>query len=239
MIKKETVFILPLFLLLSCGNDFEKNPVDNMIMEMASVPVYSILLHDMNVEGSIFEDYFHQYKVVKISENGEPEESTTPWIEVSEENFSKHIDHLGMEIASKSEDGKVSKIASPPGYSNFVGNPQYGQWVNSGGSSFWQFYGQYMFLNSMFNLMEFPTRRSHYDTYRRDFYGRKPYYGAGEGGAKIFGTGSTFTRKTNPGSSWNNKPNSFKSKVRNSVSRSGTRYNSSSSLRSRGGGFGK
>lgn len=239
MIKKELLFILPAFLLLSCGNDFEKNPVDNMIKEMSSVPVYSILLLDMNVEGSIFEDYYHKYKVVKILKNGKPEETTTPWIEVSEENFSKHIDHMGMELASKSEDGKVSKIASPPGYSNFVGNPQYGQWVNSGGSSFWQFYGQYMFLNSMFNMMDFPTRRTHYNTYRRDYYGRKPYYGVGGGNLRTFGTGSTYTRTTNPGSSWNNKPNSFKSRVRNSVTRSGSRYNGSSSLRSRGGGFGK
>ena len=69
---------------------------------------------------------------------------------------------MGMEIVSKGEDGKVSKTAAPPDYNNFVGNERYGQWVQgSGGGSFWQFYGQYMFLNTMFNMATFPARSAH------------------------------------------------------------------------------
>jgi hypothetical protein len=239
MIRKLAVFTFLALVLTSCGNSFEKSPLDNLIRDMSDVPAYSIILHDMNVEGTVFEDYFHQYEIIEIKKDGAPEKRLTDWVQVPEELFSKHIDDMGMELVSKSTDGKVTKTAAPPGYNNFVGNEQYGQWVNRGGTSFWEFYGQYMFLNSMFNLATYPVRRSYYDTYRTDYRGRRPYYGSTGAGGRIFGTGGSYTRQAYGGSSWNRKSSSFKDKVRTSVSRSGTRYNGSSSTRSRGGGFGK
>lgn len=239
MIKKCFLFVFLIPFLTSCGSSFEKSPVDEIARDLSEVPAYSVILHDMNVEGTVFKDYFHKYEIVKVREEGPPEKQLTSWMEVPEEDFKKHIDHMGMEIVSKGPDGKVNKTASPPGYSNFVGNEKYGQWHNSNGGSFWQFYGQYMFLNSMFNLGGFPVRRSYYDTYRRDYHGRKPFFGTSSSGGKRYGTGSSYTNKTNAGSSWSSKSSSFKSKVRNSVTRSGSRYNSSGSTRSRGGGFGK
>ena len=240
MIRNLFFYFLLAFVLTSCSSGFEKSPLDNFIRDMSDVPAYSIILHDMNVEGAVFEDYFHQYEIVKVKEGAEPERIVTEWIEVPEELFQKHIDHMGMEIVSKGEDGKVNKTAAPPGYNNFVGNEKYGSWVNSGGSSFWQFYGQYMFLNTMFNMATFPARRSYYDTYRTDYYGRRPYYGpTTSGGGRTFGTGSAYTRRSTAGNTWNSKNTSFKNKVRRSVTRSSGRSTSSSSMRSRGGGFGK
>lgn len=231
---------LVVFVQVSCEEGFEKSPLDVLIRDMSEVPAYSIILHDMNVEGAVFEDYYHQYEIIKVNQQGQPEKSLTEWIEVPEALFSEHVEHMGMEIVSKSEAGGVSKTAAPPGYNNFVGNERYGQWVSGNGGSFWQFYGQYMFLNSLFNLATFPVQRSYYDTYRRDYRDRKPYFGpAYAGGSRTFGTGSAYTRRASMGSTWNTKSSSFKDKVRNSVSRSGSRYNSSSSMRSRGGGFGK
>lgn len=241
MIRQILLYPLLALLFISCGSDFEKSPLDKFTKELSDVPAYSVILHDMNVEGTVFEDYFHQYEIIKVGKNGEPEKVITPWTEVSEDVFREHIDHMGMEVLSKGEDGKVSKTAAPPGYNNFVGNQQYGQWVQgNNGSSFWQFYGQYMFLNTMFNMATFPARRSYYDTYRTDYYGRKPYFGpSSSGGGRTFGTGSTYTSRTSAGSTWNTKNTSFKNRVRNSVTRSGSRYSGSSSTRSRGGGFGK
>lgn len=247
MIQKLFLFIVLAVTLSSCGGGFEKSPLDNIIRDMSDVPAYSVILHDMNVEGTIFDDYYHQYEIIKIKEGAEPERTITDWIEVPEELFQKHIDHMGMEIVSKGDDGKVNKTAAPPGYNNFVGNEKYGSWVsNNSGGSFWQFYGQYMFLNTMFNMATFPARRSYYDTYRTDYYGRRPYYGpTTSGGGRTFGTGGAYTSRTTAGSTWNTKNTSFKNKVRRSVTRSGSnsrssgRYNSSGSMRSRGGGFGK
>jgi hypothetical protein len=246
MIRKLFLFLFLISGFSSCGNGFEKNPVDNLVRDYSDVPAYSIILHDMNVEGTIFKDYFHQYEIVKVKEDTPPEKELTGWIEVPEEVFSKHIDHMGMEIVSKGPDGKVNKTASPPGYSNFVGNEKYGSWQSHNGGSFWQFYGQYMFLNSMFNLATFPVRRSYYDTYRTDYHGRRPFFGTSSTGGRRYGTGGTYTSRNYGGSSWNNRNASFKNRVRNSVTRSGStstrsgsRYNSSGSTRSRGGGFGK
>lgn len=241
MIRIYSLLVLLALTLTSCGEDFQKSPIDNLIRDMSDVPAYSVILHDMNVEGTFFKDYFHQYEIVKITPGNEPEKNLTGWVEVPEELFRKHIDHMGMELVSKGEDGKVSKTPSPPGYSNFVGNQRYGRWETRNGQSFWHFYGQYMFLNSMFNMATFPVRRSYYDTYRRDYYGRRAYYGPTVSGSRTYGTRGRYTRQAYSGSSWNRRSSSFKDRVRNSVtrSRSGSRYNSSRSMRSRSGGFGK
>lgn len=240
---KKIALLLIVVLLSSCGGGFQKTPVDRMIRDMSDVNAFSIILYDMDEQGAIFKDYMHQYRIVK-TDNGEVDEQTTGWVEVSEDFFRKHVDHMGMEIAAKSEDGKITKTASPPGYSSYVGNSRYGHWVNRGGSSFWEFYGQYAFMSSMFNMMAFPVTRSYYDDYRRDYYGRRPYYGPSSGGTRMYGTGSRYNQTTKPNTRWSNRrsSSSFKDRVRRSVSRSDSRYSrssGSSSYRSRSGGFGK
>jgi hypothetical protein len=244
---KKYLVMLPMLFIFGCGESFQKNPVDDMIKEMTSVPVFSIILYDMEERGTFFKDYFHQYRIIR-TEKGEPKEEITPWIEVKEDFFNQNLNNMGMEIAAKSEDGEIVKNAAPPGYSSYVGNSNYGHWVDRGGTSFWEFYGQYAFLSTMFNLATFPVRRSFYSDYRGDYYGRRPYYGPISGGRPTFGTNSTYTNTVRPNSTWRRSasPNSFKDRVRNSVapsSRSGSRYGSSSSsgssMRSRGGGFGK
>ncbi len=230
------------------GSGFTKNPVDDIIKEMKDVPTFTILLHDMNVEGSISKTYKHQYRVLAQSDSV-PEETITPWYEVKRDFFEKHINHMGMEIASK-KDGKVSKNVAPPGYSNYVGNSRYGRWRNrSDGSSFWEFYGKYAMMSSMFNMMAMPVRRSYYDDYRSNYYGTsRTYYGPRTGsGSYMYGTGSAYTRTNNPRSTWSSKASnrSFRQRVRSGVSRSSSktsrsssRYRSSSRSRS-SGGFGK
>ncbi len=131
-----------LLLLISCrSNDFEKSPVDELVRDMTETPVYSVILYDMDEEGSFFKDYKHQYRIIKESKEGAtPEEEITDWMPVSEDFFNRNIDNMGMEIAAKSADGTVSKTAAPPGYSNYVGNEKYGQWQQgSNGQSFWAF----------------------------------------------------------------------------------------------------
>lgn len=240
-ILKFPSLLIAIFILASCGGKkFSKSPVDDMIRDMTNTPTFTILLYDMDVQGTFFKTYHHQYRL--ITEKGDsPTEKVTPWLEVSEKFFYRHENDMGMELASKSEGGKVNKTVGPPGYSNYVGNEKYGRWENRGGSSFWAFYGQYMFMSSMFNMMAYPVRRSYYNNYRTNHYGTgRSYYGPRTtGGAYAYGTNSQFNRTTKPNSRYNN---SFRSRVRSSTSRSsrsGSRYSSGSSTRSRGGGFGK
>ena len=238
-------YVLSIVLLLSAcrSNDFQKSPVDNMIRDMTNTPVYSIILYDMNQEGTFFPEYQHQYRILKGKEGEVPEEEITDWVPVSEDFFNQNIDNMGMEIAAKSADGEVSKTASPPGYNNYVGNPQYGQWQQgSSGQSFWAFYGQYALLSSLFNLGGFPARRAYYDDYRTSRRAGRPYYGPTVGtGQRAYGTNSRYTTTTRPNSTWRQSPSSraFRSSGQR-TSRASSRYGSgSSSTRARGGGFGK
>ena len=237
---KFSVLLAFIFILSSCGGKrFEKNALDVIIRDMPSDRVFSVILHDMDVEGTFFHTYHHQYKVIEEIEPGKPEERITKWYEVKESFFEKHANDMGMELAARGEDGKLQKGASPPGYSNYVGNPKYGSWQTSNGNSFWAFYGQYAFMSSMFNLMTYPVRRSYYDDYRRDYYGTgRGYYGPRSAGRTYYGTNSDYNRTSRPNSAWSRNTSSFKQRVASRTSRSSSRYGGSSS-RSRGGGYGK
>lgn len=237
-----SIFLFLVFLSSCGGKEFVKNPVDILIRDMTDSESFSILLYDMDVQGNFSKDYFHKYRIIE-TKNGETDELTTDWIEVPKDHFERNVDNMGMEIAAKSPDGEVSKVASPPGYSSYVGNEKYGTWRQRDGYSFWEFYGQYAFLSTMFNMATFPVRRSYYNDYYGNYRGRRPYYGPSTGGTTMYGTGSTYANRHKSNTSWSRNPrsNSFRQRVNNSVSRSrsGSRYSSSSSMRSRGGGFGK
>lgn len=259
--------ILGFIVLRSCNNctsrrsdratqasTWQKTPVDKLITKYNSDQNYSIILLDMDSKGS---KYYHMYNVI-VEKPDTVLSSTTDWQEVPDVFFSANVDNMGMEIVSK-KDGKLSKSASPAGYNHYVGNPKYGQWTERNGSSFWEFYGKYAFMSSMFNLMTYPAHRSYWNDYRGGgYYGSRPYYGPS--GRTVYGTKTYTSSGTGKNSSWGNKPSSFKQNVRSQVSksasasrsrsysssssysrksRSSNRYSSRSSSRSRSGGFGK
>jgi len=235
------------------NNNWEKSPVDNLIRDLSNEQNFSIILMDMDSRSN---GYYHQYQVL-IEKPDTVLTKTTDWEKVSDTFFANNINNMGMEIASK-KDGTVSKVASPAGYNHYIGNERYGHWVDRGGSSFWEFYGQYAFMSSMFHMMTYPVRRSYYDDYYGGgYYGRRSYYGPS--GSNMYGTQSYTNTNTGKSSTWGSKPSSFKSQVRSQVSRSsstsssrsyssGSSYSkqsrsssrySGSSSRSRSGGFGK
>jgi len=229
----------------SCSSDaeFQKSPVDDMIKEMTAEQDFTIILHDMDVEEGTFSDkYKHQYQVITVKDST-PAEKVTEWYYVSEEFFMTHQNDMGMEIASK-KDGAVSKDVAPPGFSNYVGNPSYGQWsTNSSGDSFWEFYGKFAMMSTMFNLMTYPAYNRTYGDYRSNYRGSgRPYYGSSmPDGRAQYGTNSGHAAATRSNSSWFSKASNqnFRDKVQNKTSRSGSRYSTKSSSRSRGGGSGK
>lgn len=240
------------------------SPVDLMTRDFDKEKTYSIVLYDMQMDENKGL-YQHKYKITKDIENEKSKPEITDWKNVSEVFFAENLDNMGLELASKSEDGKVHKIPSPPGFNNAVGNAKYGEWkTDNNGNSFWAFYGQYMFMSTMFNMMAGPPiyRSTYYDyqSYRGNpsTYNR-PYYGSGN---NTYGTNSAITKKTNPNffarKQQQQQLSSFKQKVasnptkytratpsslnRNSSSSDRTSRSSSrtgSSSRSRGGSFGK
>ncbi len=233
---------------------YEKTPVDILIRDLSEEKNFSIILFDMDYEEAS-NKYKHQYQVL-IEKPDTVYTKKTDWVAVSTIFFDANAENMGMEIASK-KDGVVKKAVAPAGYTNFVGNEKYGQWKERDGNRFWEYYGKYAFMSSMFRMAMFPVRYSYWNNYQSNYYGRgRSYYGPNSNGRNMYGTNSNYT-KTNTKSSWNNKPTDFKSRVRSKVSRSATasksrisrsnsakrtrsssRY-SKSSTRSRGGGFGK
>ena len=238
-------------LLLACGSskEYVKSPVDDLIKKMDNKKDFTIILYDMDSEGSWSPTYKHKYKVItnkQVNDSTfEPQEEITDWQEVDENFFDVHVNDMGMEIAAKT-DGKVTKQTAPPGYSNYVGNDKYGQWrQDNNGNSFWEFYGRYAFMSNMIGLFAGPVYRTGYNDYHRNYRGSRPYYGTST--AK-YGTFSAASKKANP--SFHQKVasnSSFKSKVNKSVSRSasakatrsGSRFSSSSSRSRSSSGFGK
>ncbi len=242
---KKTLYVLGIlvtFLLGACGGDeFKKTPVDELIKELDKEPLYSIILHDMDVDGAIMKTYKHQYKII-TTKDSLPQERITDWKEVSSDFFLENEKNMGMEIASKTADGKVSRTIGPAGYSNFVGNPQYGKWsTGSGGDSFWEWYGKYAMMSSILSLAMMPIQMSMWNDYHRNYYSRgTPYYGS-YNGRPVYGTYGSHTNTARKSSSWFSKSSnqSFRNNVSSRVSRSSSRGNSSGSMRSRGGGSGK
>lgn len=225
------------------------SPVDKLIKSMDQEKDFTIILYDMDSEGSWSPTYKHRYKVVTNKHvndsTDEPQSKLTDWYEVDENFFDIHVNDMGMEVAAKT-DGKVSKQTAPPGYSNYVGNSRYGQWKDDGsGNSFWAFYGRYAFMSNMIGLMAGPVYYRGYSDYRTNYYGSRAYYGTP---TSRYGTFSAASRKANP--SFHNKVannSSFKNRVSSSVSRSstakatrsGSRYSTSSSRSRSSSGFGK
>lgn len=219
--------VLSLFLIGCGGKKFEKTPIDKFIIAFDNEPEYSVILADMDVEGTFFKTYMHKYKVILVKDSL-PYETLTDWQEVDSDFFWKNEENLGMTILAKDINGQISKVAAPPGY-RYVGDSRYGEWRTHNGSSFWAFYGQYMFMSHMFGMIHRPVYRRDYNAYSSGgYYGRKNYYGPKQGKSNMYGTSSAQTKKSNP---------NFYQRRANKSGWSGSR--SRSGGRSRGSGFGK
>ncbi|MBT3606393.1 MAG: hypothetical protein HN521_25260 [Candidatus Latescibacteria bacterium] len=232
------VFLIGLLALWGCGG--ERDPVVEMQRSLASAPDYMIVLDDMREEGAFFTKYYHKYLITQ----GE-RQAQSDWVEVSESVFQKYEPFLGMALVSKTDQG-VNNTAHPPGYDR-VGNPQYGQWTNRGGSSFWEFYGQYAFMSSMLGWNRgYGMSRLDYDDYRTSRRNQRPYYGKN----REYGSQGTVTQKQKPSAfarrkqAVARKKSSFSQKIKSRASQGRSSFGSSSRSRSgfggrSGGGFGK
>lgn len=133
------------------------------------------------------------YQKHKFIENGVSR--TTGWMEVTPSVYNTHRDHLGMSLYSKPEcvlEEDAQKVAAPPGY-NYVGNTRYGYWDQSGGRSFWVFYGQYALMRDLLwggRGRYSPIYRTNYRSYRSTTRSGKPFFGS----KKQYGTKGSLTK---------------------------------------------
>lgn len=131
--------------------------------------------------------FFHKYLIV---ENGE--KSETGWVEVGEQYFDAHDEHIGMDLIVKPYghyEEETLNVASPAGLA-YVGNARYGRWNKdpATGNSFWEFYGKYRLFGDMLGGNRY--HRDEWDSWNRDYRGRKPYYGPEGEDHDRYGSGS-------------------------------------------------
>ena len=232
--------VLLAILLMATGcSSPSRSPIDAIRSQIVGDIDYSIILEDMKQEGVFAKESFHKYRIVT------PEGGTvTDWYTVSPSFYEDNRDNLGMTLHSRVK-GEEQDTVAPPGYA-YVGNPQYGQWrQRSDGSSFWEFYGKYALLRSLFGGWYSPIGFRDYGYYRDHRQTRRPYYGTSTRYGTNSGRSHNRTYRGNSGSSTRSAfgqkvdrkqtagKSSFASKVKKRVGR--TRVTS----RSRGGGFGK
>lgn len=171
-------------------------PVDDLLKIAPEKLPMLVILYDMDVREGVC---FNKYKVItNIDDPYKIKRVVTPWKKVSKKDFLKNYQNLGMELASKHKDekGKITtlKIPSPAGYSNYIGNPKYGQWQTYNEKTSWSFYGKYMFLSMMFDLEAYPAYKNSYITYRKNCKRHQVYYGETKSNP-TYGTGSAYVRK--------------------------------------------
>ncbi|VAX30466.1 hypothetical protein MNBD_NITROSPINAE05-83 [hydrothermal vent metagenome] len=231
-----TSYFLTLFLSLSlmilvfsgCGGF--SSPVEKLQKELAGEKEYAIILNDMREEGNFVSSYFHQYRIDK----GETKD-ILPFVEVSETYYKKNEPYLGMALAAKTADGKVTTTPFPNGY-QYVGNPEYGQWrQNDSGGSMWEFYGKYMLMSQVMNWAGYGLNRNQYSNYANARTSGRPYFGSNN----QYGTNGSVTKKQKPSfyarkaALKTRSQSRFKNKLNQRMGRS------KNSFRSRGMRFGK
>lgn len=106
-----------------------QDPLGAIIAKYKDEPRFTVLLFDMEKKGFLSKIYRHQYRVLK-EENGRVVAKETAWYNVPSSFFWQHENSLGMEVAAKDTTGKIHKTITPPGYTNYIGNPKYGGWGN-------------------------------------------------------------------------------------------------------------
>ena len=178
-----------------------QTPLERLQAQLETYPEYSVVLQDMDED--LF-GYSHQYQVVVgAPQAGSDElvyrEALLDWQQVDSGTYERYQPFLGMIVLSKSPGGNVDQDAHPPGYRQ-VGDERYGQWrQDSGGRSFWEFYGQYALLSHIMGGFGRPIYRDDWNGYQ-DARGRgQTYYGpAAPGGGRTYGTNGSTTRQTRP-----------------------------------------
>lgn len=146
--------------------------------------------------------YYHQYVDLR---NGV--ESKSGWQQVSEEIFEANENNLGMTIISKPYgqfEEEVSQVASPAGMDK-VGNPRYGRWeTGPDGRRRWSFLETYAVYHLMFGGRRHYYYHNNWTSWRRDYRGRRAYYGPANDPSR-YGTYGGTTRQGYSGSTFAQK----------------------------------
>ena len=224
------------FSTFSCSSN--EIPIEKIKKNLKDVKTYSIILEDMKEEGNFSAVYYHKYRVI-TPESG----FLTEWIKVPEDYYKLNSGFLGMVLVNKKE-GDLNTQVSPPGY-EYVGDSRYGGWrTDSGGNSFWEFYGKYALLSNLMGGWYRPVYRNDYNAYRDHSRRNMVYYGQGNSSRKNnntrYGTNGSVAKAKNPSffERKQERQSSFKKKFQSNLNRKVGRTKTSD-FRGKAGRIGK
>lgn len=164
------------------------------------------ILVDMSIEEGEEVTFQHKYRTVRVTagEGEAPNPPSEKWEAVSRADYERHKENLGMTVASKPAglyDSEIDAAAAQPAGFAYIATPEegrneYGQWRRDDrGNSFWEFYGKYAFMRSLFwGPMYSPIHMGDYRGYRRSYDAGRSYYGTSRSGVKQYGSSAQKTR---------------------------------------------
>lgn len=145
---------------------------------------YTITLDDMDLNG---DQYEHKYKIYQIESDSSVSISYSERIKVSDDFFMLHEDDMGMELVSKTDKGKINSLISPPGFTNFIGNKNFGEWkefyldtLNVLGyedSTFWVFNEAHSNLADELGILGLNITLREYKIFQEEYLFNRPFYG--------------------------------------------------------------
>jgi len=169
---KHILISFSFLLLYSCGGSLvPSTPTKEMKQQFESKYAYTVLLADMDLKNDQFK---HKYTIIDIDSTHTVTSRQTDWKNVNDDFFYQHEANLGMEILSKSPDKKINNIVSPPGFTNFIGNPNYGVWNELGT---WEFNDKYKGLSKDLEIENLPIYKKEYVDFLMKYKYNKPHYG--------------------------------------------------------------
>ncbi|MCH2225517.1 MAG: hypothetical protein MK066_12170 [Crocinitomicaceae bacterium] len=174
---------LLIFLIRCGGTPIPKNPIVELVKDQPNGQVYTVTLTDMDIQGN---QYQHKYKIFENA-GGKVNIRTTDLINVSDDFFHLHENDLGMEVRSRNKDGKINNLITPPGFTNFIGNPEMGTWqdryvdtinvTSYTDSTFWVFNDEYRYLENELGLEGLNITRKEHENFQSLYLYNRPYYG--------------------------------------------------------------
>ena len=109
---------------------------------------------------------YHKYRILK-----DKKVEDTDWVEVNPDDFEKKNDSIGIAIESKPygyfEEDKIH--SGFPAEMNYINNSRYGEWKNENGNTFWQWYGKYAFISSIFGGNEKRYYQNDYNNLKKKY----------------------------------------------------------------------
>lgn len=179
-------FITTITLILaSCGGtSIPPNPINGLMENLSNKGSYTITLDDMDLKG---DQYEHKYKIYQIESDSSVTISYSGRVKVSDDFFMLHENDMGMEVVSKTDNGAINSLISPPGFTNFVGNKNFGEWKEFyldtlsvmiyEDSTFWVFNENHSNLASALGIQGLNISLKEYRTFQEDYLFNRPFYG--------------------------------------------------------------